>query len=104
MKGDIRMGTRITGINGKGKLELLGERGLTILGTVGCFGTYLVALTVGLRTFLPITAAFSVSLVTLGALDYCFLLLGHKIGAVSGGTEAADRVVFISAGELDQAA
>lgn len=88
----------------KDRFVLLGELGLTILGSVGCYGTYLVALTVGLRTFLPITAAFSVSLVTLGALDYCFLLLGHKIGAVSGGTEAADRVVFISAGELDQAA
>ena len=98
------MGTRITAINGKGGLELLGERGLTILGTVGCFGTYLVALTVGLRTFLPLAAAFGVSLITLGILAYCFFRLGRKVRTVSGGTKAADRVVFISAGKLDQAA
>jgi hypothetical protein len=98
------MKTEITAINRKGQLERLGERGLTILGTVGCFGTYLVALTVGLRTFLPITAAFGLSLVTLGALAYCFFLLGRKAGTVSGSAEEADQVVFIRAGELDQAA
>jgi hypothetical protein len=98
------MKTEITAINGKDRLERLGERGLTILGTVGCYGTYLVALTVGLRTFLPITAAFGLSLVTLGALAYCFFLLGRKAGTVSGSAEEADQVVFIRAGELDQAA
>jgi hypothetical protein len=45
MGGTFEMKTEITAINEKGRLERLGERGLTILGTVGCFETYLVALT-----------------------------------------------------------
>jgi hypothetical protein len=98
------MGMRTADSNRKDRLVLLGERGLTILCALGCFGTYVIALTVGMRAFLPTAAALGISLLTLGALAFGFFILGRKVERRSGKSEAAGKVVTISAGKLRQAA
>jgi len=98
------MGTGAGDSDRKDRFVLLGELGLTILGSVGCYGTYLVALTVGMRAFLPSAAALGISLLMLGALAFGFVVLSRKVERRSGKGEAAGKVVTISAGELRQAA
>jgi len=60
------------------KLERFGELAVAGLASIGCLGAYVVALTVGLKAFMPLTAALVLSIGVLGALGLCFMILHRR--------------------------
>lgn len=82
------------------RFEFLGQLGLLVIASVGCFGTYAVALTVGLRAFLPIGAALAVAIGTLGALTLGFFVVEQKLRRSQRGVQATQQLVSLEPLEL----
>lgn len=55
------------------RLKWVGERGLLVVAAAGCYGTYVSALTLGLRAFLPLGASLAAAAVTFMALELLFI-------------------------------
>jgi hypothetical protein len=70
---DSRLSTRSVA-----KLERIGELTITGLAAIGCLGTYVVAVTVGLKAFMPLAVALLLAIGALSAFALCFSIIGRR--------------------------